>query len=236
MSTATIYADRRGEPHDPGHDETTGVIGGEEQDVPLYWECSVRIARRWEQADADTPHTRRVALRRAMVMEPARGGVFDVLLALARLGLGGPVAGGGQHVSWIHDQDFARAVSFLLERDDLSGPVNLSAPEPLPQRELARELRRVAGPRGRWAVTRCWPRCATSWPRLADSPLQPRAPSGVPGQDPVGTGVDRARARPSAQARRAGLTEGPCREGCTRLVRRTANEPRARSTTTEVPV
>ncbi|HEY1133896.1 MAG TPA: DUF1731 domain-containing protein [Nocardioides sp.] len=152
MSTATIYADTRG----PAHDEATGVIGGEEPDVPLYWEYSVRIARRWEAAQqaADLPTTRRVALRTAMVMSPDRGGIFDYLSWLARLGLGGPVAGGGQFVSWIHADDLVRAVVLLLERDDLAGPVNLAAPGPVPQRELMRGLRHAWGGRPGLPATR----------------------------------------------------------------------------------
>ncbi|MFC7615482.1 DUF1731 domain-containing protein [Actinokineospora soli] len=62
---------------------------------------------------------------------------------MTRLGLGGPVAGGRQYVSWIHGDDFLRAVDFLLTRDDLAGPVNLAAPAPLPQREFMRVLRRA---------------------------------------------------------------------------------------------
>jgi uncharacterized protein (TIGR01777 family) len=146
MSTATIYADRSNEPGNPANDEATGVIGGEESHTPLYWEYSVRIARRWEeaQAAADLPDTRLVALRTAMVMSPDRGGVFDVLLGLTRLGLGGPVAGGRQFVSWIHDADFVAAVVFLLE-NDLAGPVNLVAPGPVTQAELMTGLRRAWG-------------------------------------------------------------------------------------------
>ncbi|MFV0132095.1 TIGR01777 family oxidoreductase [Streptomyces sp. HMX87] len=153
MSTATIYAHR----FDAANDEATGVIGGSEAGVPDYWAYSVRIARNWEraQAEARTPATRKVALRSAMVMSPDRGGVFDVLLRLARLGLGGPVAGGAQYVSWIHDEDFVRAVEFLIDRDDLEGPVNLAAPGPLPQREFMRVLRAARGvpmglPATRW--------------------------------------------------------------------------------------
>ena len=153
MSTATIYAHR----FDAPHDEDTGVIGGTEPGVPGYWGYSVDIATAWEreQERADTPHTRKVALRSAMVMSPDRGGVFDVLSWLARTGLGGPVAGGAQYVSWIHDQDFVRAVEFLAERDDLTGPVNLAAPAPLPQRDLMRALRSAWGvpvglPATRW--------------------------------------------------------------------------------------
>ncbi|MFJ3233931.1 epimerase [Streptomyces sp. NPDC086787] len=153
MSTATIYAHR----HDAPNDETTGVIGGSEPGVPDYWAYSVEIARNWERAqtEASTPATRKVALRSAMVMSPDRGGVFDVLLRLARLGLGGPVAGGAQYVSWIHDDDFVRAVEFLIARDDIEGPVNLASPGPLPQRDLMRVLRAAWGvpvglPATRW--------------------------------------------------------------------------------------
>ncbi|MFE1768387.1 DUF1731 domain-containing protein [Streptomyces angustmyceticus] len=142
MSTATVYAHR----FDAPNDEATGVVGGTEAGVPGYWAYSVEIARAWERAqeEAATPETRKVALRSAMVMSPDRGGVFDVLLWLARLGLGGPVAGGAQYVSWIHDRDFVRAVEFLIG-SDLSGPVNLAAPAPLPHRAFMRALRAAWG-------------------------------------------------------------------------------------------
>jgi uncharacterized protein len=145
-STATIYADARSRPDDLPHDEANGILGGEEPDVPLYWEYSIRIARRWEQeqAAADTPGTRRVALRTAMVMTPDRGGVFDYLSWLTRLGLGGPVDGGRQYVSWMHGDDFVRAVLFLLDHE-LDGPVILASPNPVTQRELMRSLRRAWG-------------------------------------------------------------------------------------------
>ncbi|MEW2167107.1 TIGR01777 family oxidoreductase [Streptomyces sp. NPDC007084] len=139
MSTATVYAHR----FDAANDEATGVIGGAEPGVPDYWAYSVEIARNWEraQAEAATPATRKVILRSAMVMSPDRGGVFDVLSRLTGLGLGGPVAGGAQYVSWIHDEDFVRAVEFLIDREDLEGPVNLSSPGPLPHRDFMRALR-----------------------------------------------------------------------------------------------
>ncbi|WEO99412.1 TIGR01777 family oxidoreductase [Streptomyces sp. FXJ1.172] len=153
MSTATIYAHR----FDAAHDEATGVIGGSEAGVPDYWGFSVEIARNWERAqrEAPTPATRKVALRSAMVMSPDPGGVFDALLGLARLGLGGPVAGGAQYVSWIHDEDFVRAVEFLIDRADIDGPVNLAAPGPLSQRDFMRTLRAAWGvpvglPATRW--------------------------------------------------------------------------------------
>lgn len=96
-------------------------------------------------------------LRSAMVMSPDRGGVFDVLLGLVRLGLGGSVGDGRQFVSWMHDEDFVRAILWLLEHDELAGPVNLAAPHPLPYRDFMRGLRRASGmpvglPATRWMV------------------------------------------------------------------------------------
>ena len=153
MSTATIYADARGAPND----EVTGVIGGSEEGVPGYWAFSVDIARAWEREldEAKVPATRKVALRAAMVMTPDRGGVFDVLSRMARLGLGGPVAGGGQYVSWIHEDDFTAAVRFIIDQDVLTGPVNLASPGPVRQRDFMRELRAAWGvpvglPATRW--------------------------------------------------------------------------------------
>jgi uncharacterized protein (TIGR01777 family) len=153
MSTATIYAHRT----DAANDEASGRIGGDEPDAPAYWKRSIDIARAWEQAQsgAATPHTRKVALRAAMVMSPDRGGVFDTLLTMTRWQLGGAIAGGGQFMSWIHERDFVRAALFLIARDDLDGPINLSAPNPLPQRAFMRVMRETWGaplglPATRW--------------------------------------------------------------------------------------
>lgn len=141
-STATIYAHTFG----PAHTEADGVLGGREPDVPDYWSYSVHIARAWEHvlAAADTPRTRKVALRTGFTMSPDPGGVFDVLFRLARAGLGGPFYGGQQHVSWLYDVDFVRIVQFLIDHE-LSGPVNLTAPHPLPNRDFMRGLREAGG-------------------------------------------------------------------------------------------
>ena len=179
MSTATIYADRRDAPND----EATGIIGGEEAHVPLYWEYRTRIAQRWEEAqqEATLSGTRRVALRAAMVMSPDRGGVFDYLLGMTRAGLGGPVAGGGQYVSWIHAEDFCRATDLLLARPDLDGPVNLAAPEPLPQREFMRELRHAWGHRPGLPATRAMAELG-AWALRTDTELLLKSRRVVPGR------------------------------------------------------
>ncbi|MFC3493218.1 TIGR01777 family oxidoreductase [Glycomyces rhizosphaerae] len=143
MSTATIYAHTFGR----ANDEATGVIGGGESDAPAYWAKSIDIAQAWEHAldEADTPHTRKVALRTAMVMSTDRGAVFDLLSRMTLLGLGGPIGGGRQFMSWIHEEDFTRAVQFLIEHGEIAGPVNLAAPHPLRQKDFMRTLRRAWG-------------------------------------------------------------------------------------------
>ncbi len=80
-------------------------------------------------------------------MSPDPGGVFDVLLGLVRWRLGGASGDGRQFVSWIHDQDFIRAIYWLIDRADLEGPVNLAAPNPLPNAEFMRTLRAAWGTR-----------------------------------------------------------------------------------------
>jgi uncharacterized protein (TIGR01777 family) len=154
-STATIYAHRLDAPND----EATGILGGQERDAPDTWRFSIEVATAWERAvdEAATPHTRKVTMRSAMVMSPDRGGVFDVLLRLVRFGLGGAAGGGRQYVSWIHGRDFVRAVSWLIARGDVEGPVNLAAPNPLPNAEFMRALRQAWGtrlglPASRWML------------------------------------------------------------------------------------
>lgn len=154
-STATIYAHR----YDAANDEALGVLGGDEPGAPAAWRFSVEVARAWEAelARAATPRTRKVALRSAMTMSPDRGGIFDVLLTLVRRGLGGRAGDGRQYVSWIHEVDFVRAIEHLIRDESLAGPVNLAAPQQLPNAEFMRILREAAGvriglPAARWML------------------------------------------------------------------------------------
>ena len=152
-STATIYAHTFGPPHDE-----SGALGGGEAGAPDTWRFSIEVATAWERAldDAETPATRKVKLRLAMVMSPDRGGIFDTLLGLVRRGLGGAAGSGRQYVSWIHEADFIAAVAWLLRRD-LDGAVNVASPRPLPHREFMTALRRAWGariglPAARWML------------------------------------------------------------------------------------
>jgi uncharacterized protein (TIGR01777 family) len=144
-STATIYAHR----YDAPNDERTGILGGTEPNVPDTWRFSIDVATSWEQAAsaAVTPQTRKVLLRSAMLMSPDRGGVFDVLLRLVRWGLGGRSGDGRQYVSWIHDRDFIRSLYWLIDHDELEGPVNLAAPNSVPNEEFMGTLRQAWGSR-----------------------------------------------------------------------------------------
>jgi uncharacterized protein len=127
-STATIYRHAEDRPMD----DETGEIGKG---------FSVEVAKLWEKTffDAATPHTRKVALRTAMVLGK-HGGVLPVLANLARYGLGGTMASGRQYVSWVHEQDVCRATEFLIG-SRLEGTVNLSSPNPLPNAVFMKQLR-----------------------------------------------------------------------------------------------
>jgi len=142
-STATIYRHAL----DRAMDESTGELGGTEPESPPSWRFSIDVATRWEAAFFEelTPATRKLALRTAIVMGPARGGTFDILVNLVRAGLGGRAGSGRQYVSWIHEADFLRAIDFLIGREDLAGCVNLSAPAPLPNADFMRALRSACG-------------------------------------------------------------------------------------------
>ena len=121
--------------------------GGSASMSPKLWEEAVDAAH--------TPHTRKVKLRSAMIMSPDPGGIFDTLLRLVRLGLGGK-AGRRAAVRLIDSRsgDFVRAVEWLIAHE-LEGPVNLSSPQPLPYAEFMRTLRQA------WGVPAGLP--ATKW-------------------------------------------------------------------------
>jgi len=142
-STATIYGHR----FDAPNDEATGVLGGSETNVPDTWHFSIDVATSWERAATEsvTTGTRQVLLRSAIIMSPDRGGAFDMLLRLVRYGLGGRAGAGRQYVSWIHDQDFIQSIFWLIQHDEVAGPVNLAAPNPVPNSEFMRDLRSAWG-------------------------------------------------------------------------------------------
>jgi len=137
-STATIYNHSFDRPMDE-HGEIAATPEAKD-------EFSVAVAQAWERTlnEADTPETRKIAMRMAMVLGNT-GGVFPMLCRLVRCGLGGRMADGNQFVSWIHERDLCRAIQWLIGRNDICGAVNLAAPNPIPNREMMRILRKVCG-------------------------------------------------------------------------------------------
>lgn len=150
-STATIYKHTQGPPWGE-----SGEIGGTPE---ANDEFSVHVAKEWERVffDAPAPATRKVALRTAMVMGHGQNSVFPVLMRLARLGLAGRHAGGCQYVSWIHVEDFCRAIEWILKKETFTGPVNLASPFPVTNSECMAAFRKAAHipwglPASRWML------------------------------------------------------------------------------------
>jgi uncharacterized protein (TIGR01777 family) len=102
------------------------------------------VVREWEAA-ADPARAAgiRVVHTRFGIVQSRRGGALKTQLPLFRLGLGGPLGGGRQYVSWVAIDDVVGALSFVLSHADVAGPVNVTAPEPVRQSDYARTLGRV---------------------------------------------------------------------------------------------
>jgi uncharacterized protein (TIGR01777 family) len=108
---------------------------------------SGEVALLWERAlnKTETPRTRKVALRISMVLGTRPGATFRILRRLARFGLAGRMGSGKQYVSWIHESDFCRIIEFVIQTPTLSGPINVTAPKPVPNSEFMRGLRCAGG-------------------------------------------------------------------------------------------
>ncbi len=130
-STATIYEGSL----TYENDEDNGVIGDD---------FSMNIAKSWEEAfySIKNPKTRKIALRTAIVLGK-NGGALLPLKRLTRFGLGGKQATGNQKVSWIHEDDFARVIEFLLINIELNGSINLTVPKPTDNITLMKSLRKT---------------------------------------------------------------------------------------------
>ena len=139
-STATLYQHTFGKPHDESSREMDSATDAKDA-------FSVEVAQAWERTldETNTPNTRKVALRTSMVLGLGRNSVFPVLRRLTKLGLGGRQGSGKQFVSWIHVEDFCRAIEWIIAHDDLVGPINQCAPNPLPNAEMMKLFREVCG-------------------------------------------------------------------------------------------
>jgi uncharacterized protein (TIGR01777 family) len=133
QSATGWYGDRGDEPADErmpaaADDFLAGVVA--------EWEAE---ARRAEELGM------RVVLTRTGVVLSESGGALEKMLPPFKMGVGGPVAGGGQYVPWVHMDDVVGVLLFALDTDGASGPLNVTAPEPATNRDLSKALGRVLG-------------------------------------------------------------------------------------------
>ena len=114
------------------------------EDSEPHLEYSHQLCAAWEAAAlrAADAGVRTALLRIGLVVGPAGGFLARMLLPF-RLGLGGPIGSGRQWMSWIHRNDLLRLIALLVEREDLAGVFNATAPTPVTGREFADTLGRV---------------------------------------------------------------------------------------------
>jgi uncharacterized protein (TIGR01777 family) len=104
------------------------------------------VVREWETAarEVESAGVRLVIVRTGHVLDPS-GGLLQQLLRPFKLGVGGPLAGGDQYMSWIHIEDEVGILLWALENEKASGVVNSTAPNPVTNRELSKALGRALG-------------------------------------------------------------------------------------------
>ncbi|MBS7255357.1 TIGR01777 family oxidoreductase [Flavobacterium branchiicola] len=131
-STATIYRFSL----DKQMDEVDGEIGND---------FSINVALSWEKAffKTETPGTLKTALRTSIVLGK-NGGAFIPLKTLTKIGFGGKQGSGDQFVSWIHEEDFANAVDFTIQKE-MTGVVNVVSPQPIRNADFMEKLRKAIG-------------------------------------------------------------------------------------------
>jgi len=131
-STSTIYRFSL----DKQMDEIDGEIGND---------FSINVALSWEKAffKTETPITMKTALRTSIVLGKD-GGAFIPLKTLAKIGFGGKQGKGNQFISWIHQEDFANAIDFIIEKQ-ITGIINVVSPEPIRNTDFMQKLRKAIG-------------------------------------------------------------------------------------------
>ncbi|MEQ9279236.1 MAG: TIGR01777 family oxidoreductase [Balneola sp.] len=121
------------------HSETTlmteknGIIGND---------FSMTVCKKWEEEffSKEIEGVRKVATRTSIVLGN-EGGAFPKMKAITKLGLGGKQGNGQQKMSWIHINDFCRAIEFLINSKNVSGPVNITSPNPISNNQFMSHLR-----------------------------------------------------------------------------------------------
>jgi len=133
-SSATIYIHSEDQPMT----ERDGIIGND---------FSMNVVKQWEAAffENQIDGVKKVALRTSIVLGP-EGGAFPQLKMITKLGLGGHQGSGHQMVSWIHIEDFCRAVEHIIYTPHLEGAINITSPTPLINKDFMAEIREIVKP------------------------------------------------------------------------------------------
>jgi len=132
QSAVGYYGDRG----DTVVDESAGPGDGFDSEVTREWEKAAQ--------EVDASGVRLVITRTGQVLDPG-GGLLRELLAPFRLGVGGPIAGGEQYLSWIHAEDEVGILLWALDHEGVSGVVNATSPNPATNREFSKALGRALG-------------------------------------------------------------------------------------------
>ena len=111
--------------------------------APAGSDFLAEVVQAWEHEARQAPPGVRVVLTRTGIVLSPGGGALATMLPFFKLGLGGPVAGGGQYVPWVHLDDVVGAVRCAVEDEQASGPVNVTAPNPVSNAQLGRALGRA---------------------------------------------------------------------------------------------
>ena len=130
QSAIGFYGDRGEAPVDESADPGEGF----DADVVREWE---KAAREVERAGV------RLAIVRTGHVLDAGGGLLKELLTPFKLGVGGPIAGGAQYMSWVHIDDEVGILLWALDNEQVRGVVNSTAPNPVTNRELSKALGRA---------------------------------------------------------------------------------------------
>jgi uncharacterized protein len=131
-SAIGFYGDRGEEILDEASPPGTGFL----PEVCLAWE---------REAGAAGNLGLRVVMLRIGIVLGKEGGALKQLLPPFRMGIGGPIASGQQWMSWIHVEDLVEIILFALDRDEVFGPVNATAPNPVRNEEFSKALGAALG-------------------------------------------------------------------------------------------
>lgn len=114
-----------------------------DESAPAGDDFLARLSVEWEAEarNAEELGVRVVLNRTGMVL--SEGGALQKMLPFFKAGVGGPVAGGRQYMPWVHLDDEVGGILFELDTEAASGPVNLTAPEPVTNRDFSKALGRV---------------------------------------------------------------------------------------------